>query len=118
MVSSPACSSQTLLEAASYTARSSNPVCLATSTGTSIWPVTLVIVRIMSSTRSMATMKPMPSSGSPAALSTSVTITMAVPGTPAVPKLPSTEARVMIRYCDSDSSIPVYWAMNTAASAG
>ena len=83
---------------------------MATSTGTSIWPVTLVIVRIMSRMRSIATSRPMPSSGRPAALSTSVTITVAVPGTPAVPKLPSTEANRITKYWFTDRSSPKYCA--------
>ena len=60
----------------------------------------------------------MVSSGRPAADSTTVAMITAVPGTPAVPKLPSTEASAMIRYCDSDSSMPAYCEMKTAASAG
>lgn len=47
-------STPTLLDGLSYTAWSSRPVSLATITGTSIWPVTFVIVRIMSRMRSMA----------------------------------------------------------------
>jgi hypothetical protein len=66
----------------------------------------------------MATMKPMPSSGRPAALSTRVTITMAVPGTPAVPKLPSTEAIRITKYCDAERSSPKYCATKIEVMAG
>ena len=45
-------------------------------------------------------------------------MTIAVPGTPAVPKLPSTDASRMITYCVSDRSMPKYCATNTAVSAG
>ena len=61
---------------------------------------------------------PIASSGRPAALITTVAMITAVPGTPAVPKLPSTEASAIRKYCPADSSMPMNWAMNTAPSAG
>ena len=41
-----------------------------------------------------------------------------VPGTPAVPKLPSTEASRMMKYCEALRSRPKYWATNIEVSAG
>ncbi|MCY1459831.1 hypothetical protein D9M71_773360 [compost metagenome] len=91
---------------------------MATSTGTSICPVTLVIVRIMSRIRSIAYRYPIVSNGRFAALNTTVAITTAVPGTPAVPKLPSTDAINTTMYCSGVNGTPVYCAMNTAHNAG
>jgi len=60
----------------------------------------------------------MPSNGRPAALNTSVTMTIAVPGTPAVPKLPRTDANRMTKYCETVRSIWKYCATNSEVTAG
>ena len=51
-------------------------------------------------------------------LAVAFAITTAVPGTPAVPKLPSTDASRIAAYWAKLSSMPKYWAMKTAASVG
>ena len=72
------------------------PARLATTAGTSAWPVTLTAVRPMSTIGSTASSRPTPSSGRPRVDSVRVSMTVA-PVVPAVAAEPSTETITMSR---------------------
>ncbi|OQC35698.1 MAG: hypothetical protein BWX64_02351 [Acidobacteria bacterium ADurb.Bin051] len=80
-------------------------------------PVTLRTVRSMSSGRSTARISASPSTGSPTAFRTMISITMPAPGTPAVPMEARVAVTMIVSCWASVSSMPNTWAMKTAATA-
>jgi len=80
-------------------------VFLSTITAHTPLPVTLVIVRIISTTLSIPITKASHSKGKPILTNTRVAIIEAVPGTPAVPIVAIVQVKIISAYCVMDKSI-------------
>ena len=79
-------------------------------------PQTFTVVRHISRIRSTARIIPIPSSGSPTALSTIAIVTRPALGIPAAPIAANVAVKKINTCWPNDRSMPYTWAINTAAT--